>query len=97
MCWRLWSRFGQEVPQLGQGPQAPVVAEGASHAAAVREFEVDKVGAAVLDRIEAVLVPHVIEVVDFARLLQGLLGVGPSVGVEKKTGEGNDVFTQREI
>src|SRR4029450_3844582 len=60
------ARFGEQVAQLAERPEPPVVGPGALDLAAVAELEVDVAGRVVRDRVVAVLVPDVGEGADAA-------------------------------
>ena len=74
--------LGQDVTQLRDAPEAPVVSKGAAELRAVRELEMDVVHCPILDRVEDVLVPDVVEVVVLPGLGECPLGVGSAVEVE---------------
>src|SRR5262245_53830534 len=66
----------EQVAQLGQRPEPPVVREGALDLAAVAEAEVDVVQRAVRDRVEGGLVPHVEPLAEVARLAERAMRLG---------------------
>ena len=74
----------QQLAQLGQRPQAPVVGERALDLRAVGELEVDVAEDAARHGLELGLLPNVSETVDLGLLLREVRRVGSAERVEEK-------------